>query len=167
MNHKIILVVITQSIDNIHDEQIISITEREKIWRDASNSVNCDPNHKKAPALSPKQLIILTKRRLYLSPNRQTISEILVRQSLILISMAQLELIPGAISEMLVSTSTTKVLTLADRYGLQAAIMNEFIGDEELRAINRLIRYIIKGRIQVVDQISHDEYLGFWVTGLK
>jgi hypothetical protein len=81
--------------------------------------------------------------------------------------MAQLELIPGAISEMLVSTSTTKVLTLADRYGLKAAIMNEFIGDEELRAINRLIRYIIKGRIQVVDQISHDEYLGFWVTGLK
>jgi hypothetical protein len=81
--------------------------------------------------------------------------------------MVQHKLIPGAISEMIVSTSTTKTLTLADRYGLMAAIMDEFIGEDELRALNRILRYIIGGRIQIVDQLSHDEYLGFWITGLN
>jgi hypothetical protein len=81
--------------------------------------------------------------------------------------MIQHKLIPGAISEMIVSTSTTKTLTLADRYGLMAAIIDEFIVEDELRALNRILRYIIKGRIQIVDQISQDEYLGFWITGLN
>jgi hypothetical protein len=81
--------------------------------------------------------------------------------------MPQIELIPGAISEMLVSTSKTKVLTVADRYGLKAALMNEFIGEEELYALNRMLRYIVNGRIQVVNQVSNDEYLGFWITGLS
>jgi len=63
--------------------------------------------------------------------------------------MLQIELIPGAISEMLVSTSKTKVLTLSDRYGLMAAIMNEFLVEEELQALNRILRYIINGRIQI------------------
>jgi hypothetical protein len=81
--------------------------------------------------------------------------------------MPQIELIPGAISEMLVSTSQTKVLTLADRYGLMAALMNEFLGEEELQALNRMLRYIVSGRIQVVNQLSNDEYLGFWITGLN
>jgi hypothetical protein len=64
-------------------------------------------------------------------------------------SMLQIELIPGAISEMLASTSKTKVLTLSDRYGLMAAMMNEFLVEEELQALNRMLRYIISGRIQV------------------
>ena len=81
--------------------------------------------------------------------------------------MPQIELIPGALAEMLVSTSQNKVLTLADRYGLMAALMNEFIGEEELQALNRMLRYIVKGRIQVVDRISNDEYVGFWITGLS
>ncbi len=63
--------------------------------------------------------------------------------------MLQIELIPGAISEMLASTSKTKVLTLSDRYGLMAAMMNEFLVEEELQALNRMLRYIINGRIQV------------------
>lgn len=81
--------------------------------------------------------------------------------------MPQINLIPGAISEIIVSTSETKVITLADRYGLMAAILNEFIGEDEIMAINRLIRYIVKGRIKIVDEISHDQYVGFWITGLK
>jgi hypothetical protein len=81
--------------------------------------------------------------------------------------MPQIELIPGAISEMLVSTSQTKVLTVADRYGLMAALLNEFLLEEELQALNRMIRYIVTGRIQVVNQLSNDEYLGFWTTGLS
>jgi hypothetical protein len=81
--------------------------------------------------------------------------------------MPQIELIPGAISEMLVSTSKTKVLTVADRYGLKAALMSEFIGEEESYALNRMLRYIVNGRIQVANQLSNDEYLGFWITGLS
>jgi len=80
--------------------------------------------------------------------------------------MPQIELIPGAIAEMLVSTSLTKVLTLADRYGFMAALMNEFIGEEELQALDRMIHHIINGRIQVVNEFSNDKYLGFWITGL-
>lgn len=80
--------------------------------------------------------------------------------------MPQIDLLPGAISEIMVSTSETKLLTLADRYGLMAAILNEFIAEEELIALNRLIRYIVKGRIQVVDKISTDGYLGCYNTGL-
>jgi hypothetical protein len=78
--------------------------------------------------------------------------------------MLQIELIPGAISEMFASSSQTKTLTLADRYGIMAALTNEFIGEEELQTLNRLIRYIVKGRIQVVDQLSNDQYLGLWST---
>jgi len=81
--------------------------------------------------------------------------------------MPQIELIPGAISEMFVSTSETKVVTLADRYGIMAALMNEFIGEEELQTLNRLIRYIVKGRIQVVNQLSNDGYLGLWSANLS
>lgn len=80
--------------------------------------------------------------------------------------MLQVRLIPGAISEMLVSTSKTKVLTLADRYGLMAAIMNEFVGEDELEAINRMIHHTVKGRIALVNQFSTDGYFGFWITGL-
>jgi hypothetical protein len=81
--------------------------------------------------------------------------------------MLHIELLPGAISELVVATSESKVLTLADRYGLMAAILNEFISEEEIQSLNRLLRYIVNGRVQVVDQLSADQYLGFWITGLN
>jgi len=46
-------------------------------------------------------------------------------------------------------------------------LMNEFIGEEELQTLNRLIRYIVKGRIQVVNQLSNDGYLGLWSANLS
>jgi hypothetical protein len=59
----------------------------------------------------------------------------------------QLQLLPGAISEILASVSETGILTLGDRYGLLAASLDENLNEEERRAINRLLRAVIKGRI--------------------
>lgn len=64
------------------------------------------------------------------------------------------QLIPGAISEILVSASDTRELTVADRYGLMAAILDEFLSEEEQRAINRLLRSVLRGRVKVVDRLS-------------
>jgi len=59
----------------------------------------------------------------------------------------QLQLIPGAIPEILASVTETGFLTLADRYGLLAASLDESLNEDERRAVNRLLRSVIKGRI--------------------
>lgn len=69
-------------------------------------------------------------------------------------SFSPIQLIPGAVSEILVSASDTRELTVADRYGLMAAILDEFISEEEQRAINRLLRSVLRGRVKVVDRLS-------------
>lgn len=65
--------------------------------------------------------------------------------------LPQLELLPGAIPEMLVSIADTGRITLLDRYGLMAASLNESLNEEDRRAINRILRGIIKGRIHVAE----------------
>ena len=66
------------------------------------------------------------------------------------------QLLPGAISEMLASTSETGKLTLADRYGLMAAILDESLDEEERRSINRLVRAVLRGRVDVELQAEND-----------
>ena len=61
----------------------------------------------------------------------------------------QLQLLPNAIAEMYASVADTGVLTLSDRYGLVAALMDDTLSQEERRAVNRILRAVIKGRIQV------------------
>ena len=61
----------------------------------------------------------------------------------------KIELLPGAISDIFASAAETGCLTLCDRYGLMAAAMDETLDEEERRAINRLLRAIVRGRIQV------------------
>lgn len=68
--------------------------------------------------------------------------------------MPQLKLLPGAISEITAAASKTGVLTLSDRYGLMAATLEESLDEEEIYAINRLLRFVVRGRIKVVDCIS-------------
>lgn len=63
-------------------------------------------------------------------------------------------LIPGAISEILVSARNTGAITLADRYGLMAAILDESLPEDDARSINRLLRAIVRGRIKVATDIS-------------
>ncbi len=70
----------------------------------------------------------------------------------------QIRLLPGAVSEMLVSVSETGVITIADRYGLLAATLEESLEEEEQQAINRLLRAVTKGRFKMVEQVSAVEY---------
>jgi hypothetical protein len=65
--------------------------------------------------------------------------------------MSPLNLLPGAINEIIVSVSDTGSLSLLDRYGLMAAIMDESIEEEERLSIDRLLRSISRGRVQVAN----------------
>ncbi len=58
-------------------------------------------------------------------------------------------LIPGALGEILVSARTTGKLTILDRYGLKAAILDESLSEDEQRSIDRLLRAVVKGRVAV------------------
>lgn len=64
------------------------------------------------------------------------------------------QLLPGAISELFLQTATTRKLTVADRYGMLAAICEESLSEDELRALDRVLYGLRKGQIQVVDDLS-------------
>jgi hypothetical protein len=70
--------------------------------------------------------------------------------------MLEIQILPGAVSEILASCADHRVLTLADRCGLMAAILNGFLEQEEEEAVNRLLRYVVRGRIQIVETTSSD-----------
>lgn len=60
-----------------------------------------------------------------------------------------LQLLPGAVSEILATAAETGKLTITDRYGLMAAAMADNLEEDEIRAINRLLRAVMRGRVQV------------------
>lgn len=68
--------------------------------------------------------------------------------------MMKLNLIPGAIGEILAQVSQTRQLTQADRYGLMAAILTESITEEERRGIDRLLRAVVRKRIAIAHELS-------------
>jgi len=61
----------------------------------------------------------------------------------------QLQLLPGAIAAMMADVAETGILTLCDRYGLLAAILDDRLSEEERQAINRLLRSVQRGRLDV------------------
>ncbi|HBE19311.1 MAG TPA: hypothetical protein DEG17_14450 [Cyanobacteria bacterium UBA11149] len=66
----------------------------------------------------------------------------------------QLQLIPGAIADLFAQVSRSGKITLADRYGLMAALLEESISEEERASIDRLLHAYCRGRMRVVDEIS-------------
>ena len=66
----------------------------------------------------------------------------------------QVFLIQSAVAEMFAQVSQAGVVTLADRYGLLAAVLDESLSEEERRAIDRVLRAICRGRLKVVDELS-------------
>ena len=70
------------------------------------------------------------------------------------VEMTPVNLLPGAVSEILASVTDTGVLTVADRYGLMAATLEESLDEEESQAIDRLLRAVLKGRVKVVTDLS-------------
>ncbi|MGB7440262.1 MAG: hypothetical protein WA919_04280 [Coleofasciculaceae cyanobacterium] len=65
-----------------------------------------------------------------------------------------MSLIPGAISDLFAQVTSSGYITLADRYGLMAAILEDSISQEERDSIDRLLLSIRRGRMEMVDEIS-------------
>jgi hypothetical protein len=66
----------------------------------------------------------------------------------------QLCLLPGAIPEMFAQISNSGVITLADRYGLLAALTVGGIDEEERLSIDRILRAVCRGRLKLIDELS-------------
>ncbi len=64
------------------------------------------------------------------------------------------DLLPGAILEIIASVANTHNLTKADQYGLMAAVLDESLSEEERRCIDRLLRSLVRGKITVTDEAS-------------
>jgi len=67
---------------------------------------------------------------------------------------APIYLTQSAISELFAQANATNRITLADRYGLMAAVFDESLDEEERRSVNRLLRSVCQERIKVVEELS-------------
>lgn len=70
----------------------------------------------------------------------------------------QIRLLPGAISDLFAQASSTNQITLADRYGLLAALLEESITEEERASIDRLLYALYRGRLKVAAELSTLSY---------
>lgn len=68
--------------------------------------------------------------------------------------LSQLRLLPGAISDLFAQVTTTGKITLADRYGLMAAMLEDELTEEERDSIDRMLYALYRGRMRVVSEIS-------------
>ncbi|OLP18586.1 hypothetical protein BST81_09860 [Leptolyngbya sp. 'hensonii'] len=68
--------------------------------------------------------------------------------------MSPVSLLPTAISELFAQASVTGKITLADRYGMMAAILEGTADAEEMRSIDRLLHAVVRGRLKMVDELS-------------
>lgn len=66
--------------------------------------------------------------------------------------MYQVNLLPGAINEIMASVADSYRLTQSDCYGLMAAVLDESLPEEERRCVDRLLRYVVRGRVQVASK---------------
>lgn len=63
--------------------------------------------------------------------------------------LPQVQLLPHALSELFATVTDNRYLTLSDRYGLMAAILSDNLSDAERRAADRLLRAIVRGKVQI------------------
>ena len=68
--------------------------------------------------------------------------------------MQQVILLPTAFSELFAQVSCSGRLTLADRYGLMAALLEEPPSEEKLAVIDRLLHSVRKGQVGLSNEIS-------------
>ncbi|HEY9294894.1 MAG TPA: hypothetical protein VIQ31_00725 [Phormidium sp.] len=66
----------------------------------------------------------------------------------------QLNLLPTALSDLFAQVSTSGHITIADRYGLKAAILEDSLSEEEQSILDRLLYGVRRGRLQMVNEIS-------------
>ena len=63
-------------------------------------------------------------------------------------------LLPFGLSEMLAQVTETGCITVADRYGLMAAVLDESLGEEYRSCIDRVLHALHRGRLKMVDELS-------------
>ncbi len=68
--------------------------------------------------------------------------------------LPQIRLIPGALSDLFAQVSSSGRITLADQYGLMAALLEEELAEHERASIDRLLYALKRGRLKVVPEIS-------------
>ncbi|HEY9900844.1 MAG TPA: hypothetical protein V6D43_00180 [Candidatus Sericytochromatia bacterium] len=66
----------------------------------------------------------------------------------------KVRLLPGAISDLFAHASDSGTITLADRYGLMAALLEDSLTEDERAAIDRLLRAFYRKRMKLVNEIS-------------
>ena len=62
--------------------------------------------------------------------------------------------LPCAISELFAQVSASGKITLADRYGILAALLYEPTSEEDLYCIDRILYALRKGRLQLTHELS-------------
>jgi len=68
--------------------------------------------------------------------------------------MLHLDILPSALSEIFAAAAVSGSLTVADRYGLLAALLKETLTPEEGAAIDRLLHGVRRGRVTLVENLS-------------
>ena len=63
-------------------------------------------------------------------------------------------LLPNAIADLFAQATCSGQLTLADRYGILAAVMAKELDREERTAIDRMLYAVRRGRMQLADELS-------------
>ena len=61
----------------------------------------------------------------------------------------KIALLPCAISEIMASVAENQVLTKSDHYVLMTALINNSLDEDEEYAINRLLRFVAKGKVSI------------------
>lgn len=66
------------------------------------------------------------------------------------VMLPQVCLLPLAISDMFVQVTESRCLSLTDRYGLMAAVLQETLTEDERGCVDRLLRQICRGQLKAV-----------------
>ncbi len=69
--------------------------------------------------------------------------------------MLDLELLPHAMPELFAQVTVTGRITVADRYGLMAALLANPVSVEDCQTIDRLFHAVRRGKIKLVDDLSN------------
>lgn len=62
-------------------------------------------------------------------------------------------LLPGAIADLCADVIANGKVTLSNRYGLMASVLNNSLTEEEEYSINRLLYAVRRGRLKIVDEL--------------
>ncbi|HEY9848359.1 MAG TPA: hypothetical protein V6D28_02785 [Leptolyngbyaceae cyanobacterium] len=66
----------------------------------------------------------------------------------------QVNLLPYALADLFAEVVSTGRITVADRYGIMAALLDNTLSEEEYSMVDRLLYGIRRGWLQVVNDIS-------------